>query len=274
MTAEAMGECGAEGGGERGEPKWASARYGSRQTSVRRPRRAHTRPGRMALSIAVDPLEESQISLAGVEDIAPAKAKLDELFLTWLSKPETQALVAGFVEDLRAGRPVELPVSSANPAVRAGRAGALLSPSRGGPVKTPPRSPTRALDTSPTSPQFFTFGACELAGRAAPQTERGMERVDDCGVWVFALGPRRWGACELGSSRRLEPLTARNRAPFRGRPVCPGPQRSRPPGRRSRRGSRARTRVAGTARPCRRRWMGRRRCRRCRSRRRRPTGAA
>jgi len=72
-----------------------------------------------------------------------SKLKLDQLFLQWLSLPESNTLVLALLEDAKAGKPLQPPTPSAQ---------SPLSPSTQNALFTPPLSPQKARDATPHSP--------------------------------------------------------------------------------------------------------------------------
>ena len=106
-------------------------------------------------------------SLSGIQEVAVAQHKLNELFQLWFSLPETEELLHSIVDDVKAGRQVELPPPAAHPVSPSVCPSTFSSPSQqpiaAGPVRAPPLSPSRAradVHQSPSPPHVFTFGAC------------------------------------------------------------------------------------------------------------------
>lgn len=90
------------------------------------------------------------------DDMKSAHLRMSELFYYWLALQDTQSLVQGMVADLKASKPLEIPMLSVAHASRTHVQ--LASPAH---IRTPPLSPSKKMGrTSPASPRHFTFGTC------------------------------------------------------------------------------------------------------------------
>ena len=101
--------------------------------------------------------------------IGGAKAKLDELFLTWLALPDTSQLFDELMGQIREGKPLETPPhTSLVASLLVKSSGAVASPTSPSPSSLrsknspPPRSPSRPVSPS----KHFTFDGVWL--RVAP----------------------------------------------------------------------------------------------------------
>lgn len=87
---------------------------------------------------------------AGDSDAAPyAKIKLDELFFTWLSRPDIRLLVASLLEDAAAGRPLPPPPQSSMHGGVSGSGGSTHSGSSPGSLGSSPGLDAAAAAGSP-----------------------------------------------------------------------------------------------------------------------------
>lgn len=135
------------------------------------PASARARAAGMAdLSISVDnPIHSSPLGvISSASMTGPARAKMDELFCSWLALPETAGLVNGWISDLKAGKPL-VPPKISTPSLRVSpvRHAPPGSPTRVGPAAagfSPPLSPSRYAQRP--SPTIGRFGFGEAASHA------------------------------------------------------------------------------------------------------------
>ena len=63
------------------------------------------------LNLRVETVRSEESQGWVLESYPQARRKLDELFLHWLSLPDTGKLIQGYIDDVRDGRPIDVPHS-------------------------------------------------------------------------------------------------------------------------------------------------------------------
>lgn len=145
------------------------------------PRRCRTRP---ASVIGFLPPAPGASLAAGDSDAAPyAKIKLDELFFTWLSRPDIRLLVASLLEDAAAGRPLPPPPQSSMHGrlgrLRAAARAAGATASRRPPAPADRRVGAATVTTTTTTRHRHRRHHHHQALPTATTTRREEERDDD-----------------------------------------------------------------------------------------------
>ena len=98
------------------------------------------------LNLRVETVRSEESQGWVLESYPQARRKLDELFLHWLSLPDTGKLIQGYIDDVRDGRPIDVPHSPPSKGHLSPRVKSLqLSRSSAqGALSPPPCSPRRA----------------------------------------------------------------------------------------------------------------------------------